>query len=341
MRAILSGLVLVLLFDIGLFAQGGGLRAGTKGDRDAFGLRQARYDDLIEVEGRVERRVVPDAVRLVLAITTQAETPAACQQASAKRQKAFREALRRIGVPADKVTFDFIALVPVYGWAIEKQSEREVAVEKPKSGILHVNAHIEVPDDSRAMQVIEEAFKLNISDIIAFDYWSNDLDKHKDEARREAVQTAKKKADQLFGVLFEKKPRPVNVIEQTHVIYPKSLYREAEKVYRQEFKSGRYLVIKKEIPRIEAIRPKNTYYEGFSMDTDRQNGRLAMRPEISVVSRVVFYYRPPRDPEDTSARAYGAGVPRSGLVVLDSDKVTITLEKDSQRKKRKGKQDGK
>ena len=67
------------------------------------------------------------------------------------------------------------------------------------------------------------AFQEGVTDIIAFDYWSRDLDEVKVAARAQALQAAQSKAEDLLGTIFEHRPPTINLQEQTVVHYTHSL----------------------------------------------------------------------------------------------------------------------
>ena len=78
--------------------------------------------------------------------------------------------------------------------------------------------------------------------------------------------------------------------ERTRVVFPKSQYETFENVYAGRLQQ---YYLRKNLPMIHARRPKNTHYRGFSGEVDRQDPRPPFRPEISVVSQVVFYFAAP------------------------------------------------
>jgi hypothetical protein len=159
--------------------------------------------------------------------------------------------------------------------------------------MLQTNLHIACTDENQAQRAIAEAFKLDISDVIAVDYWSENLDAANKQARTKALAEAKDKAAILLAAVFEQRPRPCNVQEVTRTLMPHGFYRSFENVYAQNYTVG---YRDREVPQIAAFRPKNSFYAGFAEPTDVQDPTLPMRPQISVVSTVRLYFVAPERP---------------------------------------------
>ena len=154
---------------------------------------------------------------------------------------------------------------------------------------MQTNTHLAVPNDATAPASLQAAFELGITDIIAFDYWSRDLDENKKTARDQALKAALGKSDTLLGALFAKRPPIINMQEQTAVRYPESLYHSFENSYEEDVTPA----WRRDVPFIRASRPRNTYYRGLYSDGDVQPRDLPMHPEISVVSTVRLYFQSP------------------------------------------------
>jgi uncharacterized protein YggE len=267
---------------------------GARADRESVGVDTIPTLDQIEnyiaIEGKVEKRLDPTALRIVFALMVEQPTASECQAECGKREEAFLKALHALDVARDQIVVDFISILPAYAWEIETRQSERVAVERKSGFRMQSNVHVQVATEKEARAVLEAAFKLDISDVIAFDYWNEHVDRTKKEARAEALRVAKEKADLLLGSLFEKRPQPLNVHESTRVVYPRSLYDSFENVYAQQ---GMFPSTKERIPRLSAARPKNTYYRGLMEASDVQGPNLALRPQISVVSTVRLYYATP------------------------------------------------
>ncbi len=98
---------------------------------------------------------------------------------------------------------------------------------------MQSNIHLAVADDNLATKALAAAFEHDVTDIIAFDYWSNQIDETKMIAREQAIKAAQKKSHQMFAELFDVPPAVINVQEMTTTRYPQSLYRSFVNVQDQ------------------------------------------------------------------------------------------------------------
>ena len=125
---------------------------------------------LISIGGSAERRLTPEKLRLVIAMTVEAETAAQCRDElndlSAKIRKDW---VGKLKIPEANITEDFIALLPTYDWtkALDGDAYREV-----QSGFrLQTNLHVAVDNDTVAVQAIDAAFAYGSVSVVTFDYW--------------------------------------------------------------------------------------------------------------------------------------------------------------------------
>lgn len=288
----------VLLACMGLtpssaLAQFGGSRAGvesnTPGVTGLPTLSREVAESFITVDGRAEIRVRPTKIRIVLAVVSEGETAQECHQKVDDAINQLKKSWNRIGIAPESIVEDFIAVLPVYEWKIVEKDRKEVGMEKKTGYRMQTNVHLAVPNDANSAKPLTVAFEQGVTDIIAFDYWSEELDAFKVKAREQAIKAARSKADQLMGTLFEVAPPVINVQEHTTVHYPESLYHSFVNVADNEITPA----WRSDISFIRANRPRNTYYRGLHADADVQARELPMRPEISVVSSVRIYYQSP------------------------------------------------
>jgi uncharacterized protein YggE len=242
----------------------------------------------ITLDGRAEARVRPSEIRIVLAVTAEGETAEQCQKAVGATIDRLKAAWAKINVAPENVFVDFIAVLPRYKWTLEQREGSEAGVERKAGYHIQSNVHLAVPDNARAEAALAAAFAEGVADIIAFDYWSRDLDEAKIKVRKEAVKAARAKADDLL-TLFDGKLPIINVQEKTTVRYPESMYTAFRASYEETLTPN----WRRDVALIHADRPRNTYYRGLSTDGDIQVRELPMRPEISVVSTVRLYFRSP------------------------------------------------
>ena len=289
-----SGLVLGLLVlgNAPAWAQHGGSRAGVDQGRIALQLNTLPSNvaqSYIAIDGQAEIRVPPTEVRMVLAVTAEGETAKVCRSEVGQRIQQLKTAWQEAGVDKDRIVVDFIAILPRYEWVVEKRGAVDVGIEKKAGYRMQTNVHVALPNDGQVDKALDLAFEHGVTDIIAFDYWSKDLDAAKARAREAALAEAVSKSNTLLTLFPEKRPPVINLQEDTRVIFPDSLYQSFANVVQDTVAT----MARRDISFIRAHRPQNTYYRGLQSGADKQPVDLAMRPEISVVSTVRIYYESP------------------------------------------------
>lgn len=279
-------------------AQSSGSRGGIGGlgvprapdhDQTFETLDREAAERYIAIEGSAELRVPPTDIRVVLAITSEAKTASECREQIEQQVNALKEAWGKLQIGPEQVVVDFIAILPRYEWAFVDEGGREKAVEQLTGFRMQTNIHLAVKKESTAQLAIAEAFSLEITDIIAFDYWSDAVDEAKVQAQDQALQAAQRKAQQLLGKLIDDELPVINMQEQTVVLQPKSFYESFVNVSADVLERPS----RRDLPMVRAYRPQNTYYRGPQVEVDVQSRRMPMNPEISVVSRVRLYFESP------------------------------------------------
>lgn len=288
----------------GLCAQFAGARGGVVYNPATNNGSPAMAPEVVQgfvtVDGKAELRVKPTQIRIVIAVSAEADTPQNCQAQVQQKIADLKLGWQQLGIRESDVVDDFIAVLPRFEFEIEKRKTGNVAVEKKVGFLMQSNLHVAVKDDEQAMKVIRVAFANNVADIIAFDYWNDQIGEIKKQARAAAIAAAKEKSDTILSV-FDKRPELINVSESTQTVYPQTLYESFENSNDQTFySSGKSF---RDTPVIRTFRPKNTYYRGLYSDSDLQPDKLPMKSEISVVSTVRLFYESPVAKEYLKLRA--------------------------------------
>jgi uncharacterized protein YggE len=254
-------------------------------------------EGFIAIDGRAEVRVRPTEIRVVLAVTSEGETAQECQEGIEATIERLKAGWANVKIAPEDIVEDFIAVLPLYQWDLEKRGDTEVGVETKVGYRMQTNIHLAVPNDPKAPAAFKAAFEQGVTDIIAFDYWNPELDDVKLKAREQALTAARSKSEVLLGALFDDRPPVINVQEQTTIRYPESLYDSFENTLDEDLTPA----WRRDVPFIRAYRPQNTYYRGLYSDGDVQPRELPMRPEISVVSTVRLYFQSPAARRSTKA----------------------------------------
>ncbi len=287
------------LFSAKLPAQFGGSRSGVEqgqsdGQQGLSNMTAMSSPEVVQgyiiVDGTAELRVAPTSIRIVLAVTSENNSPEACRAEVDTKILALRNGWTALGISPNDVVDDFIAVLPRYQFDLEDQQGVKTAVETKSGYFMQSNLHISVKDDKQSSAAIRVAFANGVSDIIAFDYWNDQIEDLKKQARVSAVESAKEKSDVLLA-FFDKRPQLINISESSKVIFPESLYHSFTNSQDENFYSNgnRW----QDVAVIRTFRPKNTYYRGYFSNGDRLPKALTMKSEISVVSTVKLYFESP------------------------------------------------
>lgn len=302
---LMLGMLLIGLSQTVAWGQGGGLGGG--GFDASFGgggfgtsynpnrtatSNNLNSDGAIQVSGASKISVKPQALRLVLALTTKGESADDCSQDIATRIKAIRQSLSTINIADKDIVEDFIMVKQSYQWEIKKQDNRDFLVESENGFRMQTNLHILCKNETTALDAIRRAFKQGVKEVVSFDYWHEDLDRYKQEALKKALAAAKSKSEILLSV-FDKRPRVMNVGNKISVSHPSSQYKtlvpdktDSNRVYSYT-----------NVPKVFAEHPSITFYQGDNTYSDDSPPSPPMDPNISVVATVTLTFESPRERE--------------------------------------------
>ncbi|MBM4061980.1 MAG: DUF541 domain-containing protein [Planctomycetes bacterium] len=252
----------------------------------------AAAERVITPEATAEVRVSPSRLRLVFAASATGATASAASLAVRELLAATQQRLQAAGVAAADIDVDFIAALPVFAWSVAKQQDRDVVAEQRAGSRVQYNLHVAVADEAAALVAIEAATAGDGVDVLAVDYWSEDLTQRQVEAQQKALAAAQQKAKLLLAV-FPEPPKPINVYERTQVLFPRRLY---EVLPHVEDSASNWFFSDK-LPRVPASRPLQVYYRGLFADVDVVVPAMPGRRDIEIVSTVQLYYQAPERPQ--------------------------------------------
>ncbi|MEM9704183.1 MAG: SIMPL domain-containing protein, partial [Planctomycetota bacterium] len=233
--------------------------------------------------------VTPSELRLVFAVSAQGESPADAHRAGRAALAEAQTKLTTAGVAKPRQDVDFIAAFPIYAWSLEELNGKPVLTENRVGTRVQYNLHATVPDEAAALKTVEAVSGDGV-ELLAVDYWSDELEAKQIEAQKKALQAAKAKAELLLSV-FPQPPTPINVWENTRTIFPKELY---ERLPDVEDDARTYY--DRSVTRIAAPRPLKAYYRGLFEDVDAVESAAPGPREIEVLSTVRLYYAAPERP---------------------------------------------
>lgn len=276
---------------------GGGFSSGSSSPGDFWGskvngnaakFQSGSYRSLdqtlnaIQIHGSAQKRLTPEEIRLVIALTSLAETPDECQAALKKQIEATRKTWKEnLQITDQDIAEDFISLLPVHPIQGSLGSRR-IDV-KPDSFRLQINLHLAVKTDQEAKTAIELALKAGSANVVTLDYWHSKIDEAKKAVLAEALKEAKEKSKVLLSV-FDKTPAIINVDEVTRAYSPTDLYQTYSNLLLYDVNSlGNQ---PSDVGRLSFLR-------GLLQDPDSRPDTMLMRPEIVIASQVTLSYQSP------------------------------------------------
>lgn len=154
----------------------------------------------INVSGSAEIRVVPDEIRLSVAVESRNALLETARQDNDTRVTDALAFLKQSGVPTRDVKTDFISVQPDY--------DRDRSRVTPVAYIIRKNIEIKLTNTTVFQAVVTGLLTNGVNIIEGVDFRTTELRKHRDKARAMAVRAAKEKAQALTDELGVKLGRP-------------------------------------------------------------------------------------------------------------------------------------
>jgi uncharacterized protein len=157
----------------------------------------------INVSGSAEVRVVPDEIRLNVAVESRSETLAPARVDNDVRVAAALAFLKQSGVPDKDVKTDYISVQPDY--------DHNRSHVTPVAYIVRKTIEIKLTNTVTFQGVVTGLLTNGVNIIEGVDFRTSQLRKHRDQARLMAVRAAKEKAQALTDELGVKLGRPNSI----------------------------------------------------------------------------------------------------------------------------------
>lgn len=157
----------------------------------------------INVSGSAEIRVVPDEIRLSVAVESRNALPENARQENDNRVADALAFLKQSGVPTRDVKTDLISVQPDY--------DRDRSRVTPVAYIIRKNIEIKLTNTVMFQGVVTGLLTNGVNIVEGVDFRTTELRKHRDKARAMAVRAAKEKAQALTDELGVKLGRPYAV----------------------------------------------------------------------------------------------------------------------------------
>lgn len=171
---------------------------------------------LVSVEGKGEVKVQPDEIVLNLGVETRDRTLETAREQTDKKVAAILTVLKKAGVDAKHVQTTYMSVQPIYSGENYGQST-------PDSYMAQKSMTVTIRNISKFDEIMAGVYKAGGNRVDGIHYRSTKLEQHREEARKLAVQAARRKADSLTKELGTKVGRVYNITESSSEGYPRPM----------------------------------------------------------------------------------------------------------------------
>src|SRR5688572_23556891 len=163
----------------------------------------------ISVSGTAEIRVVPDEVNLRLAVESRDPKLDEAVKQNDARTAAVLKFLKESGIESKDVQTDYVEIQPQY------DNDRRAQQIVPEFYLVRRNLGVRLRNVSQFDPVLAGVLRSGVNYVLGIEFRTNELRKHRDVARQQAIRAAKEKASALAGELDVKVGKAQNIQEQT------------------------------------------------------------------------------------------------------------------------------
>ncbi len=181
-------------------------------------------DTVITIETKILMNVKADSYLAYFGISQVSEKIETCHELINNRINTFIENLKKLGINKNDVYVDFISQMPLFEIEVEKKLFSKTYNEIPKGFEVKKNLHIKYKDINIAEQLLIEAAKNEIYDIIKVDYVINDIESKYDTLRQKAQANLNKKVTELKKSGIKLDAIYQTVSEEINSTYPLERY---------------------------------------------------------------------------------------------------------------------
>lgn len=235
-------------------------------------LYDNRDKNRYSIEASVLLNLKADAYVAVFAVKDEAATADESNKAVDNKIAKFTSTLSSLGVTQDDIFVDFITQNRIYDFKVRRNRATEVAAgfETKK------NVAVRYKNRNLFRQIVANAAKEGISDLIKVDYIVSDFSAVKEKLFEEAAKIIVKKREkytQLFGVTL----KPVGLSQETFgAYYPSERYQSYK-----AFETGNATVNRRRGVKVEQRKSSTFYYEPIGVDKfDKVINPLGIEPIV-------------------------------------------------------------
>jgi hypothetical protein len=183
-------------------------------------------DTVIEIGTRSLMNVKADSYVAIFGASQIAENLDSCNKLLNERITSFTRRLVALGINKSDISIDFISQIPVFEYEIEKKLFSKKYNEIPKGFELKKNIHIGYKKNSLLDDILTEAAKNEIYDVIKVDNIIDNVEAIYDTLRNTSIKALNKKTEDMkkLGVRFFTAKFNV-VAEDMRCFYPIDRYK--------------------------------------------------------------------------------------------------------------------
>jgi len=224
------------------FDYGGAYKAKAIYDGDYKATPYYSYDvltgdSIIILETNILMNIKADSYLAYFGITQVNEKIETCHELINSRINTFIENLKKLGISKNDIYVDFISQVPLFEIEVEKKLFSKTYNEIPKGFEVKKNLHIKYNDINIAEQLLIEAAKNEIYDIIKVDYVINNVEAVYDTLRQKGLANLNKKINELKKSGIKIDPMYQTIGETIYSTYPLERY-ASYKAFKSSSLSG-------------------------------------------------------------------------------------------------------
>jgi hypothetical protein len=183
-------------------------------------------DTVIELGTRALMNVRADSYVAIFGTSQIAESLDSCNKLLNDRINSFTKRLLALGINKNDISIDFVSQIPVFEYEIEKKLFSKKYNEIPKGFELKKNIHIGYKKNSLLDDILTEAAKNEIYDVIKVDNIIDHVEAIYDTLRDATIKTLNKKTEDMkkLGIKFFTAKFTV-VAEDMRCFYPIDRYK--------------------------------------------------------------------------------------------------------------------
>ena len=171
---------------------------------------------LVSVTGVGEVKVQPDEIVLNVGLDVRDKNLDVARQQSETRVAELLKYLKKAGIEAKYIQSTNLSVYPQYG---------EYGQSTPEFYMTQRSVTVTIKNINRFDEILTGIYKTGANRVDGIEYRTSELQKHREQARKLAIQTAKQKATALTTELGAKIGRVYNISEIPAEGYPSPIYR--------------------------------------------------------------------------------------------------------------------